>query len=436
MVTKKSCLNFLIVASAFIAGQRFLLAPVNTILCIVPFIISIIQYKNVENRNTLLLVALFLCVDNASDELSLTPIAIRYPIYLMSIWSLYSNIQLDKRKLLVFSLVTLLFFARTLVNYKNIDVATFMRDIFLILFLIPSVCINYERFSFPISFETLVNTIIAFLISEILNILIRSNLGFDSTDYLSYISTKSLVVVPSFYFLVKGSLKQAFFLIMMTLIVLVFYSTRMIIVTYIISILLFSLKVGLLSIKKLIYSGVVILLFFVTIYFFDINLEGFKATGVFLQFFTQGDLTEKFMLIDPVRYNETKLFFERDLFSIMLGDGLGSGLIDRNNEFDFVRITDTAFSESELRNGVFYNLHDTWIDLGLRFGFLLILVSYYKIFRLIFQRGNVEANILGLILLVIYSCASYSTQGILVIIFIMNFSIHIFNKPFYLRSNN
>ncbi|MBY0533692.1 MAG: hypothetical protein K2P31_01845 [Rickettsiaceae bacterium] len=256
-----------------------------------------------------------------------------------------------------------------------------------------------------------------YLISEVLNIIIRPYLGFDGSDYLSYVSTKSLITLPSLYYLHKKKVFSGLVLLVLTIPVLITYSTRMIIVTYVLAvILLFIVRI----IRDIKISVLLVSFFTIAIYlfsFFDFQPEGFKATSIFLQFFSEGSLSESIRIIDPVRYGETVLFFKRGIFSILSGEGLGSGLHDIHGELYFIKVSDTAFSEKELNNNVFYNLHDTWIDIGLRFGLLFIIYLYYYILKLVLIQKKDILPLVGLLLIILFSCATYSTQGLILIAF-------------------
>ncbi len=391
-------------------------------MCAIPFLLALFFSKEHKVRNTLLIFSLFISVDNASEALAITPSLVRYPIYIYALVSLYIAQTFSIKRLLGFSLVVSILLIRTFFNFVNIDLPTLIRDVTIIALVVPLMCFTRKENSVSVDLSLLSLLLTIFLFSELVNIAFRTNIQFDSSDYLSYVSTKSLIVFPSIYCLVKGKVKIGILLTILTLIVLIFYSTRMLILTYIISFSLLMIKKGVFNIQKVFSVTFLFVTFLFVTYFFlvkyiGVDLESFKATGVFFQFFVEGDLSEKILLIDPVRYYESKLFFQRNIFSILLGDGLGSPLIDIHNELSFVKITDTAFSEQELRSGYFYNLHDTWIDLGLRFGFLLVGLVYFIIYRMSFIDNHKIANIIGLVLLVIFSCATYSTQGIILITF-------------------
>ena len=86
-------------------------------------------------------------------------------------------------------------------------------------------------------------------------------------------------------------------------------------------------------------------------------------------------------LIDPWRFGELQLLFDRNLFFILFGEGFGSGIFDSKGYLDFADFGQTAYSEKELISGIFYNMHDLWTDYGLRFELIFIIVLLYDLIK-------------------------------------------------------
>ena len=99
-------------------------------------------------------------------------------------------------------------------------------------------------------------------------------------------------------------------------------------------------------------------------------------------------------------------FFDRD-FSVILGDGLASGLFDSRGEL-IVSYDATAFSESEISSSKYYNLHDTIPDLGLRFGLLFVLILLFKIIQGLIKLDYLKYTLL----LFLFFCSLWSINGI------------------------
>lgn len=402
---------------SFLAAQRFVLNPLDTLVCIIPLVYVFIFWTNISVRNALLMFSLFISVDNASDYLAITYSPIRYIIYVVGIFLLFDKKIYVKKKVVIYIVLLLILIFLTLLNISNIDVKTLWRDVFILILLFPILCANYRKISFPINFDLLNKLIVWYLLSEISNVVIRPYLGIETTDYLSYNSTKSFIIFPSIYYLLKDNFKIGIPLVILTIIVLVSYTTRMIMITYLISIIFILIKTGVLKFKIIILLGICYLVISNLSTLIEQHFEGYKAIVVFIRIFEQGDLWEKAKFIDLVRYNEAKLFFDRDWSSILFGDGLGSGLIDIKNDFDFVKFTDTAFSEKELIERKFYNLHDTWTDIGLRFGLISILIVYFLILKFVLISKSKCIQLIGAILVVLFSCATFSSQGLILISF-------------------
>jgi hypothetical protein len=402
--------------SSFFAAQRFLLYPFDAYFCFIPFLLSLIYFNDPTLRNTLLILSLFLSVDNAVEDLAITFGALRYSIYILSIYSLYKTKYFDSKSIFVFGFIIVFYLLNTLIHIVNIDWATFTRDIILLGLVFPVFCSDSKKSKFSIDFYLLCSLILFFLFSELANLFIRPFMGYDSSDYLSYNSSKSLIIIPSIFYLINKNYRLGLTAVIITIVILIAYSTRMIIITYVIT--LFLIFLSNVRLKNILY-----IFLFVISTFFILNEsrfepEQFKASSVFIQLFKQGDLVDKVVIIDPVRFYETKLFFSRNIFSILFGDGFGSGLIDSNNELNFVKLTDTAFSLRELSTGHYYNLHDTWTDLGLRFGLLVIILIYIQLFRLVLFGKSKIIQSIAAILFIIFSCATFSTQGLIILSFL------------------
>jgi hypothetical protein len=413
---------------SIIGAQRFLLTPLDALVCFVPLVIAVIYFNKIELRNTLILFALFISIDNAPEELTITFGVLRYTIYLFALFVFYRNRYYNPKYVFIFFFFLFLFGGTTILNFRNIHGDTLIRDLFIVVLAFPILCSD-KRAEFEINFSILNKLIVVYILSEVINVFLRPKLGFSTADYLSYISTKSFVVLPSFYYLIKGKLKIAIPLILLTIFVLVAYGTRMIILTYVLGLILYFINSGILQFRSLVFALIVFIAIYYVSNVLNIEFAGFKATGVFIQLLQSGSLGDKFLLIDPVRYYETKLFFERNFFEICFGNGFGSGLIDVKNELNFVKVTDSAFSLQELNQGKYYNLHDTWIDLGLRFGFVAILSVYFFIFRWMIFLNNMSIKFIGFAMLVLFSCATYSTQGLILIGYLFFYAKCHLNNP-------
>jgi hypothetical protein len=168
------------------------------------------------------------------------------------------------------------------------------------------------------------------------------------------------------------------------------------------------------NLKKLVINSFFILIPILIISELNFNIESKKASGIFTRFSGQGSFLEKLEEIDRTRFVEHKLFFQRSIFEVVFGSGFGSGLEDPNNELGFSVDNAGSFSSQEIYNHKYYNLHDTWIDFGLRFGLLSVLVCYFFMYKKM-KSKNVDLRISSAILFILFTCASFSSSGLILI---------------------
>lgn len=432
----QSHIKILLYISAFLGAQRFLLQEISVYLCVVPLIFSFKYFKRDKVlRNSLLLLALFLSVDNGGAVYNITNSIVRYTIYIVSAYALTEGIKLSRKNCFIFvSLITVPVIL-SIYNYEHIDTNTLERDLLLSILTSTIICKSDLSAPFQIRIDLISNFLIIFLLAELLNIFVFSS-AWDRREYLNYNSTKSLVVLPTFYYLSKGNLKKTILLFFLTIPVLIAYATRMIIVTYVLIIAVNLIRYWVLKPTNV----TIIILLFIGINQLtkhnNFEFEGYKATAVFVEILREGDLLDKIKAIDPVRYVETSLFFDRNVFNILFGSGFGSGLHDINNDFFFVNDTDTAFSQKELREGYFYNLHDSWVDIGLRFGLIFICIAYFIVIKNV-NSFKVNKSTLAKTLFVLISCAFFSSQGLLIIFFVFHSYLNKVrhNNPLKMRSS-
>ncbi len=254
--------------------------------------------------------------------------------------------------------------------------------------------------------------LITFVIFESINITMYN----PDIDYLSYNTSKSLVVLIFFASMMSGWFKasSAFLLVIF---ILSFYVTRMIILSFFLVILLFAV-IKFFNFKQFIkvtvYSSLFIV--FITVLSQYIDLNRIKLIGTFAVVLENLAGLETIKLLDPVRYYETLVFIDTG-FNLLIGNGFGSGVYDHNGYFSFVGVDDTAFSLEELKSGYFFNFHDVWTDIGFRFGLLFLFFVYLLPFRKV-NDVSAEVRSLAMTLIVLITCAFYSMTGIILIAFI------------------
>lgn len=411
----KNRFKIFLILFGFISVQRNLLPSIYQFACIPIFAFGLLLI----NRNrymslSLIISSLFLSVDLGGDVYSTTPAFIRYPIYIISIVMLFKGKLPKSSFIFLFGMfwatLLLTFFLRNQINFT-----TLMRDFFIILLafgVFSKTTVTSNLFSYNILFLVL----IGYVAGEFFNsILYGWN---DNFDYQSFNSTKSIIVFPFFFLYLKKEYFFALISFIITSIVLVFFGTRMLIISF--YLLIFLLSLG--KTIKSVYSFLISFFLIVTIIFilnylkFDMNSS--RVSGVFVTIFSDRDFLESIKIIDRVRFAEHELFFSRNFFEILFGSGFGSGLEDVDGKLHFVnelKLTG-AFTEIELGNNFYYNLHDTWIDLGLRFGLFPVILIYLFLFKNLFSFDKTIV-LFSCVCLVLLNCASFSTSGLIIIAF-------------------
>jgi hypothetical protein len=268
--------------------------------------------------------------------------------------------------------------------------------------------------SFGLDLYRLAILISVFMAGELLNILMGAIVP---GEYLNYNSIKSLIAFPSFYFISKRKFLIGYFLVAITFIILLYYVSRIILIIYFIAIFIHFIqnKKGGISINNMIFMITAVILLVI----FRDNLTSFTyfKFGAMINNIIQGEnLDIIFQSIDPVRFAEMKIFLDRNLSEIILGSGFGVGLNDANNYLGFIKLQGltTAFTESEIESGIYFNFHDLWIDIGLRFGLLLLAICIWTIAKLMIKQNNNVYPLAQLLFLLIFS-AFFSTAGLILI---------------------
>lgn len=405
----KTILIFLFIAG-FISVQRYLLASSYQYISLVVFVVAIMSLlKNKPHFLTILLFSIITSVDVGGEVYSITNTFIRYPIYITSILLLIGrSIKRKKFYTLVFFLI--LPFLNTFLFDYSTHVNTLIRDI-LIVILAFIVFTDYKKKQ-TINYHFLAVGMLGYLIGEIFNIVFFASGSL--LEYLNYDSTKSFIVFPFIYFYLKEKKVLSIVVFILTITVLIFYATRMLMLSFIFITIFLFISSNSFKIKKLIINSLFIIIPILLISQFNFNIESRKATGVVTQFSGKDSFLDKLEQIDRVRFVEHKLFFQRSIFEVAFGSGFGSGLEDTNNELGFSIDKGGAFSSQEIYSGKYYNLHDTWIDFGLRFGLLAVLACYFFIFKKLKDK-KVDSKISSAILFILFTCASFSSSGLILI---------------------
>lgn len=405
---------------SFLAAQRFTIPLISAYVCLIPFLVFLFKlYFDKNNSLLYLLLAIFFSVDNGGDIYVETSFLLRYSIYISALLVVFFEKNYNLKSILVFLGYILVLFFITIFNTEVIEKRTFIRDILLILLLGAVFCrrtVPNKLHLYRFSPELLAIALLSYLTAEVFNGYFFHQMG---EGYLNYDSVKSLIVFPSLYYLCKQRYMVFTVVAVMTTYILVLYVTRMVLLCWLMVVFLyffihvvklFSLKVAVGCAFLTLFGAIL-----VQLYFSDFDFTTYKATNLFLVLFSNADVDDILRTIDPVRYVELIFFLERDFINILFGSGLGTGIVDSNNLLSFVGIYDTAFSVEELKSGFFYNFHDIWIDIGLRFGVVLLVYIFYKLLSDLFTSKEPASIELRLLLTVLIFCAFFSTSGLIMI---------------------
>lgn len=422
----------------FLAAQRIWLQPLDSYICLVFVCLAALAFvrKEIAEAISFIVLALFAVVDNGAQVYHETPSVIRYVIYAFSLSLLVATSSFVVYLPNLYRFLALLFSVClaglfTFVSQSVVfDGLAAQRDVF-VLGLLGLLCFRQVKCSYEP--KIIFWGLLGYLFSEVLNgVLFFSVAKF---AYLSFSSTKSLIIYPFVFAIVhRVHWSLVFSLAVATVYVLTLYNSRMIILSAMILFLLVLLRdakivrlVGL-----LVVIGLPVLLAGEAIAkYFDIdslNWMQFRAVAAVTLIAESGSIVEALSALDPVRVAEHEMFLNRAWPSILFGSGLGSGLSDNANLLNFVHVTQSAFSATELQTSQYFNLHDFWIDFGLRFG--LIPVAYV-IYCVAIRETACRGNWLGVVYGVLLVNSTFATTGILLTIVLWRMRHETVENEFY-----
>ncbi len=415
-------------ACGFLAVQRFTISPINTFICAVPLGLFVLQMLrgNHQTGLTCLVLALFLSCDNGAGTYAETVTPLRHLISIFAIGMLFylSNWRIQRRPLILALLLgcgVAYGSVTSAITSAPIDITTLRRDLLVLVILSAFLM---DRSSARLDLHLLFSGSLGYLIGEVLN---ASILYKDYTQYLSYESLKAFVIFPIFYILLtRKNIAIQIFVAVATFYVILLYGTRMITLSII---LLIGVALTMNMIRKGRSKSLLVFIIAVSA-LANINLAEFLADTDFIQFkalsflvqiqqhFVASDISLVLEILDPVRFAEHQLFFDRPILEVIFGSGLGSGIQDASGELAFVTFDQTAFSEQEINSSTFFNLHDFWIDFGLRFGLLSVTYFIYQIVFKEMQHGRLWHGVLFGILII---NTTFATSGLLLTALLVRF---------------
>jgi hypothetical protein len=429
MLDIRVVLSILTFVSGFLAVQRFAIPPWNTYICLLPFFVFLYGavIKNSTMSITSILLALTLSVDNGGGAYGETPTTIRYIIYVSILYTLLCFSQPNIKRaalILVCSLIVgvlLGMFSNILRMDPVFSLDSLRRDVQVLVVL---VILLLGRRHALMDLSIVFYGGLGYLVGEITNIAFFYELG---RDYLSYDSLKVFIFFPLIYAMLTGKSRVlVLFLAILTLVIVFNYGARMILVS---SFFLFLLAY-LTNYFHCRVRDVFVLLAFVTMLFLLANSEHLAANewlmsmkpSAFIVAAVNMSYTMGFMelveIMDPIRFGEHVIFFDRPFIEIVFGSGLGSGIYDGKGVLDFVTYDQTAFSEGEILSSSYFNFHDFWIDFGLRFGLLPVFILLYIV---TFDAMKKIHPFFGVFLGLLLINTTFSMSGVLLTAFFYRF---------------
>lgn len=427
-IRQQQLLSLILFASGFLAVQRFILSPINAVICAIPLGLFAVQMLRGHHQTALtyLVLALFLSIDNGGGAHAETIAPLRYFIYMSAITMLFylSNWRIQRKPLLLAALLCCgIAFGSVTTAFGSvpIDVTTLQRDL-IVLIILSAFLI--DRSSAKLDLHLIFSGSFGYLVGEVVNAFLFYR---DFTEYLNYDSLKAFIVFPLIYtLLTRRNVVIQVILAIATLYVIFLYGTRMITLS------IFVLIAAALVITlirngrgKSLLGFLVALIVLVNINriesLADTEFIQFKALSFLVQIqenFEASDISRMLALLDPVRFAEHQLFFGRPILEIMFGSGIGSGIYDANGALAFVTFDQTAFSEQEINSSTFYNLHDFWIDFGLRFGLLPLA---YLIYKVVLQEMRNNRPWHGVLFGMLLLNTTFATSGLLLTALLVRF---------------
>jgi hypothetical protein len=409
----------------FVSVQRFEMAPVNAWVCFVPLMAAVyfLLSLHIGKAMTCLALALLCTVDLGGEIYTETPRLLRFAVYLAVLTALVlsSSTSVRRPTLMLASIYVFMLIVGAassldggLIPYNT---AALSRDVFVLL-LIGFVVLAGRPSEF-LDLKLLAVAGLGHLAGELVNIAIFFKY---ENDYLSYSSLKIFIFFPAIFALMEDKYRKwAPILFGLAILVAVFYASRMILLSFL-SLFFVALLIRFVSrirFRRLTALAIPIICasaIWATGVFQDDLLVQYRVTAVvrdIVELFSSQDSLSVLQALDRVRYGEHVLFFNRPAIEILFGSGLGAGLHDSVGELAYLPIdAQQAFTAAEIASGSFFNLHDFWIDFGLRFGLLAI---FYIAVILIYREMRLGFSCTGLWFGLLLINSTFSTAGLLLI---------------------
>ena len=348
---------------AFFTNQRFTLEPINTYVCLIPLLMFFIWNKKHDFQ--FIFLSLFTIADKGAGAFLDTPSIIKYVIYSISLTYVFKNLKWEKYTLLIFQSLIVYYLNITIFNVGLIKLQYFSYDmitliVLLLMFLVLVNKVNVDHIC--IDEKLLLYSSIGLMSSDVINMLFLYEYG--SSYYLSFSPIRIFIYFPSLYFLVRGDKYKSGILFLIAFYLSIGYQTRM---NFIVGTLCYFWLYFRMHPKSTTIILASLLLFF------SVNLSVFSGYRIFDLLFLLNNYSNIVSLLeslDPVRFNEYRLYFSSELFNILFGHGLGIGIHDKSSILPLSILDSSAFSKEEISTSIYYKLHDALLYISKSYGLI------------------------------------------------------------------
>lgn len=407
-----SPLFFFCLVIGFVSAQRFLLSDISALICLIILAIPLALGFHRKEYFTLIFLAIVSIIDLGGEVYAETPSSVKYLIYLsLILFTIYVCIyeinRLHKYLLIFLAFVVI----NTFFHPDRLDEYTLSRDLITIfLIIVIAFACDMKQFKY-LNIEYILAFSVGIVFSEIINIFVSYTVI--SGDYLNYSSFKFLVFFPVIYFVCYKRYYFAALFAPLSFAVVGVYASRMLLLTGILICFVLLLS-GLRYYfwRTLSLTILLIGIILVSMNVLDINFEAYRIFSIFYAVGDFQDFATAALFLDPVRYAENSVFFGQNIFLLMFGNGLGTGMLDVTGVFAFIPDDGAAFSPRELSESHYFRLHDSWTWIGYRFGFLAYLLVIFWGVKGCLNKDAKTALFASLTLLALFN-ATFSIGGLI-----------------------
>ncbi|MBL4597209.1 MAG: hypothetical protein JKX99_11600 [Robiginitomaculum sp.] len=235
-----------------------------------------------------------------------------------------------------------------------------------------------------------------------------------NTFYISLDSTKALIVLPSLYFIFKQKHLLAILVLAVTFYVLIYFSTRYIILIYVPIIVAAVIYYRAYKIALPALAGLSI---FSLGDVQHITFSRIQSLGrIFtMDIFSYDGFYETLRRSDPTRAAEFYYFIEQmNVWRAIFGRGFGAHLENTQGLVNETTIGTSSYSYDEIISNYIFNVHDPILEFTLAYG-LVVVIMWLLFLVVVFWRGLVTRNIFLGFYPLAFLTMYWSTKGMLVI---------------------